>query len=296
MISLKTEKKLANLLFTLSECERAVEVSRQFLAKDLSFDVFFMFRFMNFANSGKIDAYELKKYLKLFRVSVKLSVLQMVIFQYDSNKDNQLSFHEFQSMLLPSDNAKLRKQVLERKITFVSNQTRLIVAKHIELEAQTQIRLQNLKNQLFSIQDFSIAKGFQAINHDQSEFIEFIDMKDFLYKHKYDVADTSIDNIIRRIDSDNDRKLNYKEFSLWISPFPSQNPKKINPRPHSAKKAINSASPKKSFSAKKNNHTSKSATKDYFKNVSYFSMKEIIQVFKSQIKLDHELEKEKEKL
>jgi hypothetical protein len=64
MISLETETKIARLLFTLADGEKAIEVSRQVLSDQRDFDPYQAFKRLDREGKNRIDEFDIVDFLK----------------------------------------------------------------------------------------------------------------------------------------------------------------------------------------------------------------------------------------
>ena len=254
MLSLDTERTLAALLFQTAQIEAEVEASRQELCKNPNFDVYSTFRLIDTQTNGKINIIDLKNFLSKRNISITRLHLELLINQYDSNMDQMLSLEEFQPLVLPSENIELREETLKRNVFPPSLYVESTLARHIELEANIQGQLQTLKRNLFTKHDFSAIEAFRIIDKDRANFINIYRIRDFLIKNGFSVSFRDIDNIIRRVDIDNDSKLSYEEFTVGILP--------INRKPITSPGKRRNYSPKRTQTRLSSRNTIKSDKKD----------------------------------
>ena len=299
MLSLDTERTLAALLFQIAQIEAEVEASRQELCKNPNFDVYSTFRLIDTQTNGKINIIDLKNFLSKRNISITRLHLELLINQYDSNMDQMLSLEEFQPLVLPSENIELREETLKRNVFPPSLYVESTLARHIELEANIQGQLQTLKRNLFTKHDFSAIEAFRIIDKDRANFINIYRIRDFLIKNGFSVSFRDIDNIIRRVDIDNDSKLSYEEFTVGILP--------INRKPITSPGKRRNYSPKRTQTRLSSRNTIKSDKKDpprssttgklsrsvrtkLFPTVSEPDISEILSIFIEQISMHKTIE------
>lgn len=244
MLSLETEKRIARLLFQTAECERSVERSRQDLCSNPNFDMYSAFRILDMRSNGRLSSPNIRSFLSSIGISVAPSSISLLIKQYDSNFDDQLSLEEFQSLVLPSEDLDLRREVLTRSIFPVSPYVESALGRHIELECSYQSQLETLKKSLASRHDFSAVDCFRVVDVDHLSFINAYEIRDFLRRNGYSITMQDLDSIIRRIDIDADGKLSFDEFNAWI------NPMKTEKSPRKSKKSPLRKSPSRSSTVK----------------------------------------------
>lgn len=305
MLNLETERRLARLLFQIAECERSIERSRQDICSNPNFDMYSIFRILDSQTNGKLEIGDLKSFLSRVGISVLKSNLALVIRQYDSNNDGRLSLEEFQALVLPSEDLELHRAVLSRNIYPVNAYTESSVARHIELEASYQAQLETLKKSLASRVDFTPIDAFRAVDVDKLNFINAYEIRDFLRRNGYSITMQDLDGIIRRIDTDNDSKINYEDFTASVLPSKKERPQSV-PRKASnnspLRRTSTKASPNKSTYSSPNKSPSKqinqkkiyrSMRPKLFTYVPYEDMKHVVNTFSAQIRLDLDIERER---
>ncbi|OMJ88110.1 hypothetical protein SteCoe_10009 [Stentor coeruleus] len=313
MLNLETEKRLARLLFQIAECERSIERSRQNICSNPNFDMYSIFRILDSQTNGKLEIGDLKAFLSREGISLLRSNLALVIRQYDSNNDGKLSLEEFQALVLPSEDLELRRVVLSRNIYTVNAYTENSVARHIELEAGYQVQLETLKKNLTSRADFNPIDAFRTIDANKLNFINVYEIRDFLRRNGYSITIQDIYGIIRRIDTDNDSKINYEDFTASVLPCKKERPQSA-PRKtlnnSSLKKTSNNSSLRKTSKTSHNKSNFSSPNKSQSKQINqkimyrsmrsklftyvpYDDMKYIVNTFAAQIRLDLDIERER---
>lgn len=300
MLSLETERRLARLLFQIAECERSVERSRQDLCSNPNFDIYSVFRLIDYRTNGKIEVVDLKNFLSRCGLSATRPSLQLLINQYDSNNDFKLSLEEFQCLILPSEHPELRRDVLSRNVYPISQYIENSAGRHFELEASYQAQLETLKKSLNARNDFSAIDGFRAVDVDRLNFINVYEIRDFLRRNGYTTTMQDLDGIIRRIDTDCDSKISYEDFARYMLPIekPSSSTKSSPIKrsvsrgsPNKSLKSSPSKSPVKSSPDRKK--TNRSMRSKLFHSVAPADMEQIVQMFSSQISIDNDFELEK---
>lgn len=313
MLSLETEKRIARLLFQTAECERSVERSRQDLCSSPSFDLYSTFRILDIRTNGKVSVSDLKTFLSSCGHSVLRSNIELLIKQYDSNFDENLSLEEFQALVLPSENLELRHEVLNRGIFSVSPYIEKALARHMELECSYQSQLETLKKSLATRPDFTPIDCFRAVNVDHLSMINVYEIRDFLRRNGYSINMQDLEAIVRRIDIDADGNLSYDEFAAWISvskqersPKKEKNdsPNKSSPLKNSPlRRSSTKSSTSKSVKSSPNKSPQKSRKKSnsnirskLFETVCAEDMQVIVECFNGQVAINNELERQRVEL
>ena len=134
--------KVAELLLKVSHYEEEIESLRQSLNDKHNFDIYQIF--MTISNNNKISSKELSAFYSKSNLNSMLSesVFANIIFFYDEDKDNSLSYSEFMSFILCDTNYTLRRNShdkictadLSSSLPFDINQSIIsILDKEIEL-------------------------------------------------------------------------------------------------------------------------------------------------------------------
>lgn len=319
MLSPETQRRLARLLFQMSECEKSIERSRQGVCSNPNFDMYSIFQLLDVRTNGKLEVTDLKAYLSRLGISVLRNNLALLIKQYDSNNDERLSLEEFQALVLPSEDLQLRKEVLSRNVHPITPYTENAIARHLELEASYQEQLETLKKSLVSRADFNPIDAFRVIDIERLNFINVYEISNFLKKHGYSVTMQELDGIIRRIDTDGDSKINYEDFTAMVIPCKKDRPqsaprknlnqsplRKSSARTSPIKSSYNSPN-KSSYSTNKSSYSPNKSSYQYspsksinrpvrsklFTTIPYEDMQLIVNMFLSQIRLDLDIERER---
>jgi hypothetical protein len=66
MISFETQARVAKVFLNLADGEKAVDISRQVLAEQISFDPYKIFKRLDKESKNYIDSYNIVEYLKYY--------------------------------------------------------------------------------------------------------------------------------------------------------------------------------------------------------------------------------------
>lgn len=87
----------------LIDYERNLENLKENLAQRHDFNLFDCFRLFDFTNSGYISVSDLQEAFGLYGVYPTREETQLILNRYDLNRDNRLTYHEFEEMFNPKD-------------------------------------------------------------------------------------------------------------------------------------------------------------------------------------------------
>jgi len=216
MLSKNTLSIFCNLLMNLSEKERQVEIGRQVLCQNLNFDAYQVFSYIDRESKNYIDEINLMTLLnKKNKIPCTLEELQFLILLYDENFDSKLSYSEFLNIVLSNNNYELRKSARENicsnndisNLPFNIEYSLIkLLQKELDLIRSTRMLIEKLKSRKdFNVHDlFHYVKGYGNITHES--------LKIFLEKNMILFDNNDLNNIIKRMDINNDSKIDFNEF------------------------------------------------------------------------------------
>ncbi|CAG9325661.1 unnamed protein product [Blepharisma stoltei] len=219
MLGLETERKLAQLLYILSQGEKQVEAARQNLCQNREFEPYSAFKFLDRAGLGSISLIDVLSFLERNRVYCTEQDCQLLIRQYDANSDGRLSLSEFTQLALPSANQLLRDLTQARPAyPRVSSDVEYLLMRLFETEIQVQRDMEDSRKNLAERYDFNLIDAYRAIDVRRGSGFERAELFSFMRRHEFMVLDEDIDAIYRRIDNDGDGIISYSEFVDGLLP------------------------------------------------------------------------------
>ena len=84
-----------NLLLTISEYEKSIEILRRILVEQVDFHPYLLFRFIDIDNKQFINEHDMIKLLKNHSILPSPLEARMFINFYDRDLDGKLSFNEY---------------------------------------------------------------------------------------------------------------------------------------------------------------------------------------------------------
>lgn len=212
MLSLSTEKHLAEIFAKVAEGEQQVEASRLALCEHYNFDVYSAYRALDRLSLNNLSSLDLKSWLDRASVFCTEQEAYLVIGQYDSNSDGRLNMQEFFNLVLPATASALRQLVLERPTQALSFDVEFALNRLLEKEVSLQRDLEYARKELKLKADFDTSVAFRAIDTLNLNAIDREQLTAFLRRNGINGYSESIDAIFRRLDRDGDGKLSYIEF------------------------------------------------------------------------------------
>ena len=220
MLSPHIENLVIKLLITISNKEKEVEINRQLLGKNIDFDVFQLYCFLDKEKKNYITSLDLMEFLHKNGVYPNQLEMEFIILFYDKNADNVLSYTEFLNMILSENNLCLRK-ICEERIGSLSYENNIpndigylfisLLEKEIEL-----IRIVNrIINEIKGQCDFNFHEIYHLLIGCQS-YINKDTLRTFLLNHDITFSEDDLDNIMKRLDFNEDHIINFFEFHKFF--------------------------------------------------------------------------------
>ena len=220
MLSPHIENLVIKLLITISNKEKEVEINRQLLGKNIDFDVFQLYCFLDKEKKNYITSLDLMEFLHKNGVYPNQLEMEFIILFYDKNADNVLSYTEFLNMILSENNLCLRK-ICKERIGSLSYENNIpndigylfisLLEKEIEL-----IRIVNrIINEIKGQCDFNFHEIYHLLIGCQS-YINKDTLRTFLLNHDITFSEDDLDNIMKRLDLNEDHIINFFEFHKFF--------------------------------------------------------------------------------
>lgn len=125
-------------------------------------------------------------------------------------------------MVLPYDDTKLRAKVTQRP-TYTTNgqlpaNVEFELSRLLEKEVHYHCKIEQEKKTLERQADFNTVACFTAIDPKGYGYCDFDQLKDFMIKYDKGTDQKTVNSVLRRLNSDEDFKIDFNEFSMNISP------------------------------------------------------------------------------
>lgn len=224
MIGLQTEHKLAQLLKSIADGEKEIEVTRQVLAEQPDFEPYTAFKRIDRDANSSISTWEIIDFLRDNELVVLERDIQALFKVYDSNRDSRLNYSEFLNMVLPKTSPALRQLATQRESYYVSRYETLpyevewALTRVIDKEINYNRKIELLKEDLSLRYDFNLLDAFRLIDEDRCGLIDLDAIYLFFKRNHIIASESDILALLRRTDQDGDGKLTYSEFVDAISP------------------------------------------------------------------------------
>ena len=165
MISNDIQSKLSEILMTLAEEERNVEVTRQVLTENKDYNPYQIFCFLDKDKKNKINDLDLIDFLRNKNIFSTENEIKLLILFYDEDLDTNLNFEEFINLIeSKSSNKKEIKENNDESIESISFSIEYSLTKLLEKEILYARKILSLFQDLKGFSDFNIHTIFYMLN------------------------------------------------------------------------------------------------------------------------------------
>ena len=227
-----TLNKIGILFSTLSEAEKDIDISRQILNENFDFDPYIIFKNLDRGNKNKMSIDDLVYFLNFKNIYISKEEANKIISFYDEDKDDNLSYMEFIYLIQSSKhvlnvNGNLYNQYYENKK--MSQSIEYGFVQLLDKELSLVRRLFSLINEIKEQGDYDIEKLFNLMKSCNNIISEGIDKfySEILQK-PINRQSNFIRNIIKRIDINNDGRIDLNEFKNFFNTYKTSNIEELN--------------------------------------------------------------------
>jgi hypothetical protein len=107
-MDVRQQMKITNFFLTITEWDRHIELTRQFLNAMEAFEPYAAYLRLNNGTGEPLTADNIAKFLEENGFQSNLDNLKTVVRMFDSRIENSLDFEDFLKMILSRDNPDLR--------------------------------------------------------------------------------------------------------------------------------------------------------------------------------------------
>jgi len=222
MSSLNIESTLVRFLMSISKDEQMTESARILLAQHPNFEPYAGFQRIDKYAKGGLDSNAILNFLKDNGHFETEENINLLIYQYDLDKDEKLSYKEFLEIILPNSDQSLRSKVVQRE-TFLVNPNKPLdkaLENGLCLIFNTEItqlaQCEKYRKLLVNRKDFDIVRIFQAIDCKGKNVIDFWNLECYLKKRGAGAKPGDVPAIIKRMDKDLDCEVSFREFRDFL--------------------------------------------------------------------------------
>lgn len=174
------------------------------------------------AESKNVDEQEAQSLLP----NISREQCEVLLGQFDNDRDGELSYQEFLPIIMPSQNKLLEQAALARRVTKRVQGQRLdydieyALYKILITEIQLQNNLENLKRSLQAL-DVDITELFKAARCYDDNYLHINNhlLRMFLSRNGVPVLEYKVNLVLSKLDRDRDGVINHKDFIAAIVPY-----------------------------------------------------------------------------
>ena len=218
MLSIESESRLAECFLRAAQDELEVEYLRQVLSARPTFHPEVLFERVNRCGTGYITLPDVMDQAYMCALQCSEAEAALVIRQYDGDLDGRLSYTEFCSLVLPSSKDILRTEALQRSIQPLTSDVIEVFTKLLHAEINCQRDLETARNGLSSRYDFNLLDAFRTVDTADWAYISVENLALFMQRRGIVFRSEQSEAAIRRVDVDNDGRVNYVEFVDFLLP------------------------------------------------------------------------------
>ena len=215
MFSSEIENLVIKLLLTIINKEKEIEINRQILSQNIDFDIFQLYSFLDSQKKNCIDSSNIIDFLNKNGIYPNKLDIDFLIYFYDENKDNRISYTEFLNMILSNNNNTLRnfakKNIGSYLDNNISEEIEILFLKLLENEIDLINNINRIINEIKGQCDFDICSVFQLLIGCQP-LITIDSLKYFLNKNYVSVNEQDLINILKRFALNKNGKVDFNDF------------------------------------------------------------------------------------
>ena len=214
MISRETQMKISDILISLAEVERDVEVTRQVITENREYNAFQIFSYIDSDKKNYVEELDIINYLQSKNIFVTDTEARLVILYYDQDLDKVLNFDEFINLIESKSSPKRDKQEITGPICFAIDYA---LTKLLEKEILHARKILNAFADVRGYSNFNIHDIFHLIkNNDNINCIIPQNLMRFLNNTFASFIDQDIDLIFNRLDLNKDKAIDLCEFHIFF--------------------------------------------------------------------------------
>lgn len=217
----KTISIFLDLLSALASQESTLEYSRQTLAAHQDFEPYSLFLRLDSRSKGFLVVEDILNFLENNSLASSLKSCELLLKQFDYDRDGSWVFAEFLRLVLPTDSPVLRTAVSQRPVNKKLNfDIEFAASRLMSKEIEGLLVLETLKKDLFfNFFDFDLKEAFFLIDHKNKGFLAYDSLEDFAQKHGKYLSPANLVNLLKRLDRNDDGKVSFEEFRDALLPL-----------------------------------------------------------------------------
>ena len=202
---------------TIKKYDIDIESFRSSLYSTQDFSPILLFSFLDKNLKSFIDLNDLKSFLVSENIDFDENKLRKLIHNFDKDNDFSLNLHEF-TALIQSKRNKEKKEFLSNYKSIITDEIKNEFINILQKEMELITELNEIAKEIKNSENFSTYEAFTVIVG-LDKYITKKNFGKFLNDNFMDASDDDINNIMFRIDADNDDKISYEEFKEIFYPI-----------------------------------------------------------------------------
>ena len=220
-------RPLLDFFRAIIEFNNRIENIKENLCSIPNFNPIKLFIYLDFEKNGFLTSRNLIYFLEQTKLNIEEQYIRSLIHIYDKDGDYNLNFSEFLNLILPVKNNSLKEKLLLLLKEKSDKSFNFILPKEISILFNDLIKEELFfsKASLYAIKriydspEFTTYDVFIDIVKNES-YITKENLSKFLEENNFHLNDVlDINNIMFRIDADNDNKISYPEFQDIFYPL-----------------------------------------------------------------------------
>ena len=202
---------------TIKKYDMEIESFRSSLSSNQNFSPLALFSFLDQNLKSFITLNDLRAFLASENANFDEKKLRKLIHNFDKDNDFSLNLHEF-TALIQSKRNKEKKEFLSNYKTDVPDEIKTDLRDLLEKEMELIAELNEIAKEIKNSEIFSTYEAFTVIVG-LDKYITKKNFGKFLNDNFMEVNEDDVNNIMFRIDADNDDKISYEEFKEIFYPI-----------------------------------------------------------------------------
>ena len=202
---------------TIQKYDMEIESFRSSLSSNQNFSPLALFSFLDQNLKSFITLNDLRAFLASENANFDEKKLRKLIHNFDKDNDFSLNLHEF-TALIQSKRNKEKKEFLSNYKTDVPDEIKTDLRDLLEKEMELIAELNEIAKEIKNSEIFSTYEAFTVIVG-LDKYITKKNFGKFLNENFMEVNEDDLNNIMFRIDADNDDKISYEEFKEIFYPI-----------------------------------------------------------------------------
>ncbi|OMJ92997.1 hypothetical protein SteCoe_4076 [Stentor coeruleus] len=200
-------KKLLNFFSLVSVAEEQVEILREVLCQRCNYEIFSIYRDIDYRDKGYFDFYDLKDLLR--NSEVEDDEILNLLHQWSGDINGRVQYRDFVKWVLPYN--KFPKPISEHSGR-LSFDIRYSIKRLLEKEIDFVRKFEEYKQEFSDSIGESYLEAFKILGNGHSTMITKENLYNFLVKNGFRTNFDRLEGIFRRFDKDSNGFITYDDF------------------------------------------------------------------------------------